>query len=458
VSLLCFDISSSGITAGLLNSSLEPIRLVKAGWTPAPTFSLETIAGQFKQLTRELTLASAPDPIVAISIGSFLHSFVLLDAAGRPLTSVSTWLDSRGEDGVQYVRSQIGDSFYSRTGCRYHPMFPIFKLAALHLNDEGLLPKAALVVSIKSFFVHMLTGFWVEDHGMASSIGLYNVVKGEWDAELLNVVGVSETQLPPVQSRTDVIGRVAAEAARELGLPDNAAVINGSGDGFLANVGSECEVPARVSVTLGTSAAARQTVANAVLNASSGTFRYKAADDVHLLGRARNTAGHVLDWGRSIFGTPKDTGQAADVPIFIPLLHGERSPDWNPQLTGSWHSLMAKHTAADLSRSILEGVVFNLAHFVEIVQNTSAMKASDVVLSGNGFLDPHAAPILATIVDAAIWLPSQPGLASLRGSSICALRALAAPVPSLKLKVVQPLVDKKIRDRYRHYRSLRSRP
>ena len=143
------------------------------------------------------------------------------------------------------------------------------------------------------------------------------------------------------------------------------------------------------------------------------------------------------------------------IAVFIPLLHGERSPDWNSQLTGSWHGLTARHTAADLWRSILEGVVFNLAHFVDIVQNTSGIKPSDIVLSGNGFLHPLAAPILAAVVDAAVWMPGQPGLASLRGSGICALRALGAPVPPLKAKSVAPLEDTKIPKRYEQYRNLR---
>src|SRR5437764_9423401 len=156
--LLCYDISSSGITAGLLNSRLEPIRLIENRWAPNPTLDLENAAVQFKQLTRELACGGGSDPVAAISIGSFLHSFALLDASGGPLTNVFTWLDSRGEDGVQYVRSRIGDTFHTRTGCRYHPVFPVFKLAALHLSHDKLLPQAARVVSIKSFFVHMLTG------------------------------------------------------------------------------------------------------------------------------------------------------------------------------------------------------------------------------------------------------------------------------------------------------------
>ena len=413
----------------------------------------ENISDQFKKLVRELGCDN--EPILAVSIGCFLHNVVVLDAAGLPLTPIFTWLDSRGEEGVDYVRSLLKDGFHARTGCRYHPMFPVFKLAAMRVNEDPVLARTARVVSLKALFVHMFTGVWVEDHGTASATGFYSLIDGRWDAKLLNILGLTEDQLPSVRNRTDVIGRVTPLAAREFGVPGNVAVVNGSGDGFLANIGSDCEVPSRISVTLGTSAVARQTLRNPVLDSSSGTFCYMAADGVYLLGCAGNNGGNVLDWGRSIFGNSKQARVALDVPIFIPLLHGERSPDWNPHLTGSWHQLTARNTAADLSRSILEGVVFNLAHFVEIVQSTSGLKASDVILSGNGFLEPLAAPILATIIEASVWMPLNPGLASLRGSAICALRALGAPEPPFQSKRVLPVADAKIQERYRQYRSLR---
>jgi len=456
MSLLCFDISSGGISAAVLDSRLEPIRVVEGRWKPAATLALDTITGQFKHLITELNVANGSQPIAAVSIGSFMHNFVLLDSGSLPLTPVFTWLDSHGEDGVQYVQARMGERFYARTGCRYHPMFPVFKLAALHLSNSSLLAKAVRAVSIKSVLLHGLTDLWVEDDGMASASGLYNILDGSWDLELLNLIGMSEKQLPAVRGRTDVIGRITVEAAGEFGLPENVAIINGSGDGFLANIGSECETPARLSVTLGTSAVARQTLSRAVVNSSSGTFCYRAAEGIYLLGCAGSNGGNVLDWGRSIFGVLKDADLSVDPPIFIPLLHGERSPDWNPQLTGSWHGLTARHTAADLSRSILEGVVFNLAHFVDIVQNTSGIKPSDIVLSGNGFLHPLAAPILAAVVDAAVWMPAQPGLASLRGAGVCALRALGLPISPLKTKAVAAIEDRKMRKRYAQYRKLRA--
>src|SRR5438105_4340357 len=152
MSLLCFDISSGGISAALLDSRLEPIRLVEGRWAPAATLALDTITSQFRQLIGELNVAALADPVAAVSIGSFMHNFILLDSDGLPLTPVFTWLDSRGEDGVRYVRARMGERFHARTGCRYHPMFPVFKLAALHLRGGGL-PAAARAVSVKSFLL-----------------------------------------------------------------------------------------------------------------------------------------------------------------------------------------------------------------------------------------------------------------------------------------------------------------
>ncbi|PYS40456.1 MAG: hypothetical protein DMG14_10520 [Acidobacteria bacterium] len=460
MNLLCFDISSGGISAAILNSDLESARVAEKEWDMetdergAATLSVQRVIERFKQAIRLLNLTTG-DAIDAICIGTFLHNCVLLDDADEPITPVFTWLDQRGDTGLEYVRKRLGDRLHVITGCRYHPMFPVFKLVALRVSDPELFAQAKRVVSVKALLVHQLTGAWIEDHGIASASGLFNITKGDWDSELLDIVGLEPAHLPRITSRTEIVGRLTSNAAAEFGLAAGIPLVAGSGDGFLANMGSDAEVPSKIAVTLGTSAVARQTLTWPVLDLSAGTFCYRADETAYLLGCAGSNGGNVLDWGRRIFGTLKDAEVSEDPPIFIPLLHGERSPDWNPHLTGSWHGLTAHHTAADLSRSILEGVIFNLAHFIEIIQNTSRERATDLVLSGNGFLHPMAAPMLAAVTGISTWMPTTPGLASLRGAGICALRALGQPTPALYVNSVARLNDGKILRRYAEYRRLR---
>jgi gluconokinase len=457
---LCFDLSSNGISAAILDSRLNATRLEESRWSletnehGVATVSVPVIIEQFKSAVSRLKPAGS-DHIDAICIDSFMHNFVLLDASDQPLTPVFTWLDRRGSEGIELVRKQMGDRFHQSTGCRFHPMFPVFKLGSMRLAESPALSAAKRIVSIKSLLINKLTDIRIEDHGTASSSGLFNIRDRTWDTEILNLIGLSSACLPEVVSRNKIAGRVTRAAAREFGLAEDTPVVNGTGDGFAANVGSDCETASRISVTLGTSAVVRQTLSKPVLASGAGTFCYMGENEVYLLGCAGSNGGNVLDWGRRIFGSPADANTDADLPVFIPLLHGERSPEWDPDLTGSWYGLKARHTAAHLSRSIVEGVVFNLAHFLEIVQTTSDEKASDLVLSGNGFLEPLAAPILAALAGISVWMPEEPGLMTLRGTAICALRALAERVPELRIRRILAIDDGKILDRYVAYRRFR---
>jgi gluconokinase len=284
---------------------------------------------------------------------------------------------------------------------------------------------------------------------------LFNVHDCRWDKEILDLLELRADQFPQVASRNAVIGAVTQEAAARFGLPEGIPVVNGTGDGFAANIGSDCETPDRIAITLGTSGVVRQTLPTPALVPAAGTFCYLADESTYLLGCAGSNGGNVLDWGRRIFGLSVDPAAATDPPTFIPLLHGERSPEWNPDLTGSWHGLTSGHTAADLARSILEGVIFNLAYFVEIVQATSGRKASTLVLSGNGFLSPLAAPILAAVAGIPVLMPQEPGLITLRGTALCALRALSKTGPPLRTLQISPLDDPKILLRYAEYRRFR---
>jgi gluconokinase len=456
MTVLSFDVSSGGVSAAFFDSKLNAISRAKSPWrfdtntAGAATLSIEMILERVRIALKDLKTAERAE---ALGIGCFMHNCLLLDAGDRPLTPVFTWLDQRGEDGVTYIRRRLGDSFHERTGCRYHPMFPVFKLAALYLRDAALVAQAKRVVSAKAFLVHRLTDKWIEDHGMASSSGLFNLTTNDWDPLLLSLVGLNAGHVPQVASRTEVAGRVTAKAAAEFGLSEGMVVINGSGDGFMANVGSDCTTPSRICVTLGTSAVARQALPSPVVDAS-GTFCYKADHNQFLLGCAGNNGGNVLDWGRAIFGD-LNSESVDDGPIFIPLLYGERSPEWDPRVTGSFRDLTAQHTGADLGRSVLEGVVFNLQLFTEILQETSGKCASEIVLSGNGFLNNRAAQILASIAGIPVLMPREPGIGSLRGGAICVFQMLKLATPPLETQRVPPLDNPSIAARYQRYKQLR---
>ena len=84
----------------------------------------------------------------------------------------------------------------------------------------------------------------------------------------------------------------------------------------------------------------------------------------------------------------------------------------------------ARHSQAELSRAVAEGVLFNIAQYVETIERQSGITAEEIVLSGNGFREPLLAPLLATLLGRELIHPDSAGLGSLRGAAIYAWRGL----------------------------------
>ena len=152
-----------------------------------------------------------------------------------------------------------------------------------------------------------------------------------------------------------------------------------------------------------------------------------------------------------------------DVPIFFPWMNGERSVEWNPDLRPRWHGRKDAHSSAELARGVLEGVLFNIAQYLEVIERESGIKADEIVLSGNGFRESLAAPLLASLLGRELLLPDSAGLASLRGAAVTAWRALGQDVlPALEQVVQQarrvpPVLEPAVMERFARFKDLRAK-
>ncbi len=458
--VLCFDIGSGGITAARFDEQLNVSALREISWDlhrdaqGRATISAEHIESAILELSGHLRGDAAP---AAVSFACFMHSFLVLSSCCAPLTPVFTWLDTTAPDAIQIIRRRLGDGFHKRTGCHYHPMFPVFKLAA---NPPG---RGNRVGSPKAWLIWELAGSFVEDFGMAAASGLLDVREGKWDPELLGIANLELPDVPEIVSPYAAVGAVSEAAVARFGLPRGTTVVSGSGDGFMANVGSACTTPRRMAVTLGTSGGARQMVPKPALNPFAGTFCYRASRDAFLLGCATSNGGNVLDWARRSFGRVEPVAEGRAIPVFLPWMNGERSLEWNPDLQPSWHDRTAENTPQDLSRAVAEGVLFNLAQYVEVIERESGVVADQVVLSGNGFRNPALPPLLASLLGRELFQPADAGLETLRGAAVYAWRALgqdAGPALERMLEsasVVKPSPDDSFLRRFEKFKNLRSR-
>jgi rhamnulokinase len=134
-----------------------------------------------------------------------------------------SYRDGRTEAGVAAVHAQIGpDELYRRTGLQFLPFNTIYQLAAEHRLAE-----AERLLLVPDLVTWWLTGEAVCERTNASTTGLLDVRTGEWDPELLALVGLAPGQLAPLVDPGVVVGDHEGVPVVTVGSHDTASAVVG---------------------------------------------------------------------------------------------------------------------------------------------------------------------------------------------------------------------------------------
>lgn len=325
--------------------------------------------------------AARPEQVLFVSFSSAMHSVIVVDAEGKPLTRCITWGDNRSADWAERLKRDMnGHEIYLRTGTPIHPMSPLSKLLWLRHDHQELFQNAGKFVSIKEYVFAKLFGEYVVDYSIASATGLMNLRKLDWDEEALDVAGVSRNQLSRLVPTTYALTGMNAVYAEETGLAGSTPFIVGASDGVLSNLGMNAIEPGVVAATIGTSGAIRTVIDHPSTDPKGRIFCYALTEKHWVIGGAVNNGGMLFRWARDEFAaseveTAKRLGidaydlltqivekvsPGSDGLIFHPYMTGERAPLWNANARGSFFGLTMHHRKEHMIRAVLEGVIFNL--------------------------------------------------------------------------------------------------
>lgn len=323
----------------------------------------------------------APEDILFVSFSSAMHSMLVVDKEGKPITQCMTWADNRSAAySRQLQKEKKGHEIYMRTGTPIHPMSPLTKIMWITHDRKDIANAAYKYISIKEYIFLKLFGEYVADHSMASATGLMNLKELDWDQEALETAGITRDHLSTLVPTTHVMHGLHATYAIEMGLIESTPFVLGASDGVLSNLGVNAIEPGVVAVTIGTSGAIRTVTDKPVTDPKGRFFCYALTEDKWVVGGPVNNGGIIFRWIRDEFAaseveTAKRLGLSAydvltriaekvhpgaDGLLFHPYLSGERAPLWNPDARGSFFGLALHHKKEHMIRAALEGVLFNL--------------------------------------------------------------------------------------------------
>lgn len=195
--------------------------------------------------------ARAARDFVSIGIDSWAVDYALLTQDGETLGPPFHYRDPRSEIGVARVDAILGrQELYERTGVQFLPLNTIYQLASERGRPE--LGRAARLLLIPDLVGYWLTGRQVAERTNASTTGLFDLDRGDWDRDLAELVGISRRLFPPVMSPGHHLGPVDI-GAKGAGLPVDAVVtLVGSHDTASAVVGAPLEDDGSAYISCGT--------------------------------------------------------------------------------------------------------------------------------------------------------------------------------------------------------------
>jgi glycerol kinase len=330
-------------------------------------------------------VGARPRDVAAIGITNQRETVIVWErATGKPIHPAIVWQDRRTAGYCSALQeSGLGDEVSAKTGLVLDPYFSATKVRWILDNVAGAREKAErgelAFGTVDSWLIwHLTSGArHVTDVTNASRTLLYNVVKGEWDAELLRIFGIPERMLPQVVWSSEKVGEVTTT----LGL-GGVTIAGIAGDQQAALFGQLCWNEGEAKNTYGTGCFLLQNIGTTFIRSKHRLITTIAASAQHRIEYALEGSvfigGAVVQWLRDnlkLIGASKDVEElAASVPdtggvVFVPAFVGLGAPHWDPHAGGLLIGLRRDTKPGHIARAALESVAFQVADVLEAMQS-----------------------------------------------------------------------------------------
>ena len=387
-------------------SRAYPLEFPKPGWSQQkPEDWKEAVFSGIRELLQGLDGSQ----VAGIGAGGQMHGLVVLDENDQVIRPAILWNDGRTAEQVAYLNGQLGMKELSRlTANIAFAGFTAPKLLWMRENEPENFARIRKIMLPKDYINYILTGVHATDYSDASGMLLLDVEHKCWSAEMLEICGVREDQMPRLYESYETVGTVKPEVANELGIPASCRVCAGAGDNAAAAVGTGVVGRGGCNISLGTSG---------TVFISSDTFRVDENNALHAFAHADGgyhlmgcmlCAASCNKWlMEDIYHTDRYSEEQAAISadklgenhvFFLPYLMGERSPINDTNARGTFIGLTMDTSRADMTQAVLEGVAFAIRDSLEVVKKLGIdVKASK--LCGGGAKSPLWKRILANVLN-----------------------------------------------------------
>lgn len=386
--------------------------------------------------------------IAAIGLTNQRETTVVWDkATGAAIHNAIVWQDRRTAATCAELKTGgLEADVQAKTGLLLDPYFSGTKVAWILDHVDGARAKAEngdiLFGTVDSYLIWRLTGGkrHVTDATNASRTLLYDITKGQWDADLCRAIGVPQAMLPDVLDCAADFGETEADL-----FGRTVPILGVAGDQQAATVGQACFKPGMMKSTYGTGCFALLNIGDTPVQSQNRlltTVAYQLnGTPTFALEASIFVAGAVVQWlrdGLNIISDAAETqsmaerADAASGVYLVPAFVGLGAPYWDPECRGAMYGLTRATGPDDFARAALESIGYQTRDLLDAMRrDVSDAALSDTVIRVDGGMtvSDWTMQFLADMIAAPVDRPTVLETTALGAAYLAGMRAGVYPDP-----------------------------
>jgi len=365
-----------------------------------------------------------PKDIAAVGVTNQRETTVVWEkATGKPVYNAIVWQDTRTADICNALAKDGGqDRFRARAGLPLATYFSGPKIKWILDHIEGARARAErgelLFGNIDTWVIWNLTdgpdgGVHVTDVSNASRTLLMNLETLDWDADILEIMGIPRRMLPAIRASSEEYGTATGALT---GVP----VAGDLGDQQAALFGQTCFSPGEAKNTYGTGCFMLLNTGTAPVPSKNGlltTLAYKIGNEqaVYALEGSIAITGALVQWLRDNLGLIQ---KSADVEAlaqtvddnggiyFVPAFSGLYAPYWKDNARGAIVGLTRYVNKGHIARAALEATAYQTREVLDAMNKDSGVSLTALKVDGGMVQDELLMQFQADVLGVPVIRPT----------------------------------------------------
>ncbi len=365
----------------------------------------------------------SPREIAALGITNQRETTVVWDRhTGKPVYNAIVWQCRRTAAICDELKSVPGMEAYIRenTGLVVDAYFSATKLKWILDNVEGARERAEagdlLFGTVDTWLIWNLTKgkAHVTDYSNASRTMLFNIHTLDWDAKILEHLGIPAAMLPQVRPSSEVYGHTAPDTFGGAEIP----IAGAAGDQQAALFGQACFQPGMAKNTYGTGCFMLMNTGERAVPSKAGlltTIAWGMEGRVeYALEGSIFIAGAAVQWLRDELKLIRDAQDseylATKVPdsngvYVVPAFVGLGAPYWDMYARGAILGLTRGAKAEHIIRATLESIAYQVRDVLEAMQDDAGIELQLLKVDGGAVANNFLMQFQADILDVPVERP-----------------------------------------------------